>query len=202
MKPRYSANETTSRRARALSVALRERDENTSAHCGRVVGLAVELGIEHGLSKAELALLWISAKFHDVGKIGIPDEILLKPGKLSDDEIEIVRTHPARSQRIILAIDLPHVQALGSIVRHHHERYDGAGYPDGLVGDAIPLLSRIIAMADAYDTMASGRVYRDAMSHRQIMELLSLERGHQHDPSLFSAFSSVVERSVYRAVQI
>lgn len=196
-----NTHEAINRRTRALSVALRERDERTSAHSGRVVGLAVELGIERGLSGPELDWLRLSAEFHDVGKIGIPDNVLLKPGKLSGDEREIVKTHAAIGQRIILEIDIPNAQTVALAVRHHHERYDGGGYPDGLVGDDIPLLSRIIAVVDTYDTMASGRVYSKAMSHRQIMELLSLERGHQHDSSLFPDFDRIIERSEYKAGQ-
>lgn len=182
-------------------IALRERDERTSAHCSRVVGLAIELGKRRGLSEPEVELLRLSAEFHDIGKIGIPDNVLLKPGKLSHDEREIVKNHAAIGQRIVLEIDVPNIQTVGLAVRHHHERYDGGGYPDGLVGDDIPLLSRIIAMADTYDSMAEGRTYSKTMSHRQIMQVLDRERGRQHDASLFPDFESIIERSEYRAGQ-
>jgi len=190
-------NEAINRSAKALSVALHERDESTSAHCSRVVSLAVKLGERRGLSDPDLDLLRISAELHDIGKIEIPDSVLLKPGKPSEDEWAVLRSHPVISQRIVSAIDVPNAQAMtmGFVVRHHHERYDGGGYPDGLVGNAIPLLSRIIALADTYDTMASGRLYSKAMSHRQIMEVLSMERGHQHDASLFPDFCAIVEPS-------
>jgi HD-GYP domain-containing protein (c-di-GMP phosphodiesterase class II) len=191
--------EAVDRQARVLSVALRERDEKTSAHSSRVVSLADELGLKCGLSESELDLLRLSAEFHDVGKIGIPDSVLLKPGKLSDDERAIVKTHAAIGQRIILEIDMPNVQSVGLAVRHHHERYDGGGYPDGLIGDDIPLFSRIIALVDAYDTMANGRAYCNALSHEKIMELLALERGRHHDSSLFADFASIIERSEYKA---
>lgn len=196
-----NTHQAMNRRARALSAALRKRDAKTSAHSSRVVGLAVELGIRRGLSEPELDLLRLSAEFHDVGKLDIPDSVLLKPGTLSDEERAIAKTHAAIGQRIVLEIDIPNIQTVGLAVRHHHERYDGGGYPDGLVGDDIPLLSRIIAVVDTYDTMASGRVYCKAMPHRQIMELLSLERGHQHDASLFPDFDRIIERSQYKAGQ-
>jgi len=196
-----NTDETLNRRAKALSVALRERDAGTSAHCNRVVDLALKLGAKRGLSNPELDLLRISAELHDVGKIGIPDSVLLKTGKLSDDEWATLKTHAAISQRIILELDLPNAQMAGFVVRHHHERYDGGGYPDGLAGDAIPLLSRIIALADTYDTMASGRVYRKPVPHGKIMETLSAERAHQHDSSLFPDFSSIIEQSAYKSAQ-
>lgn len=182
-------------------VALRERDERTSAHCTRVVGLAVELGKRRGLPEPEIDLLRLSAELHDVGKLGIPDEVLLKPGSLSHDEREVIKKHAAIGQRIVLGIDIPNIQTVGLAVRHHHERYEGGGYPDGLAGDDIPLLSRIIAMADTYDSMAEGRTYSRAMSHLQIMEVLERERGRQHDPGLFSDFESMIERSEYRTGQ-
>jgi len=192
-------HEAMNRRAKALSVALRERDARTSAHSSRVGGLALELGKQRGLSEPELDLLRLSAEFHDVGKIGVPDSVLLKPGTLTEDERAIAETHAEIGQRIILETDMPNAETVALAVRHHHERYDGGGYPDGLVGDDIPLLSRIIAVADTYDTMASDRVYSKAMSHTQIMALLCLERGHQHDASLFADFARVIERSEYRA---
>ncbi len=191
--------EPANRRAKALSVALRERDEKTSAHCNRVVDLAVELGRKRGLTESELELLGLSAGFHDVGKIGIPDSVLLKPGKLSSSERDIMKDHAEIGQRIVLGIDIANIQTVGLAVRHHHERYDGKGYPDGLEGDDIPLFARIIALADTYDSMASGRTYRKAMPHRQIMKTLARERGRQHDASLFSDFESIVERSEHRA---
>jgi HD-GYP domain-containing protein (c-di-GMP phosphodiesterase class II) len=194
-----NGHEPANKRAKALSVALRERDEGTSAHCNRVVDLAVELGRKRGLADSELELLGLSAEFHDVGKIGIPDSVLLKPGELSSSERDIVQRHAEIGQRIVLEIDMANIQTVGLAVRHHHERYDGRGYPDGLAGDVIPLFARIIALADTYDSMASGRTYRKAMSHRRIMETLALERGHQHDASLFPDFESFIERSEHRA---
>lgn len=194
-----NGHEHANRRAKALSAALRKRDEKTSAHCNRVVDLAVKLGRKRGLAEADLELLALSAEFHDVGKIGIPDSVLLKPGQLSSSERDIVKNHAEIGQRIVLQIDIANIQTVGLAVRHHHERYDGRGYPDGLEGDEIPLFARIIALADTYDSMASGRTYRKAMPHRKIMETLAFERGHQHDASLFSDFESIVERREQRA---
>ena len=181
------------------SVALDERDPATLQHCQRVAGLSLELGKRIALSERELRLLHVAAAFHDVGKIGIPDVVLKKNGRFTDGDWIVMRTHPERGQRILQAAGLKDGEALGLAVRHHHERYDGAGYPDRLAGDHIPLLARIIAIADSYDAMATPRTYGRFKPHAEILSELRNEQGAQHDPFLCAKFLELIERSPFRA---
>jgi HD-GYP domain-containing protein (c-di-GMP phosphodiesterase class II) len=181
-------------KAMAVLVALDERDRLTCRHCNRVAALAVELGRQSGLSERDLKALHIAAGFHDIGKIGIPDSVLKKPTPFDDDDWAIMKTHPARSERIILAAGLKDGDVIALAVRHHHERYDGGGYPDGLAGDAIPILGRMVAIVDAYDAMATARHHGHAKTHAEIMEELRQEQGRQHDASLFGQLSKVFEQ--------
>ncbi len=186
------------RESAAVSIALDERDHPTHRHCGRVAGLALELGKACALSARELRLLRLSARFHDVGKIGIPDNVLLKTTPFSGDDWAIMKTHAAKSQRIILAAGLEDGETIGLAVRHHHERFDGHGYPDGLAGETIPILARIVAIADTYDAMAVRRNYRREMSHPDIMKTLTETQG-QHDPHLIRIFTTLIGRSPFKA---
>lgn len=185
--------------ANAVAVALDERDHVTARHCSRVAGLSLELGASCALSDNELQILRAAAAFHDVGKIGIPDTVLLKVAPFSDDDWAIMKTHSAKSQRIILAAGLDDGDAIGLIARHHHERYDGTGYPDGLAGEAIPVMARIVALADTYDAMARTRVYRRGLPHDQIMRALHDEQGRQHDAYLFQKLVKLMTTSRYKA---
>jgi HD-GYP domain-containing protein (c-di-GMP phosphodiesterase class II) len=185
--------------AKGLSVALDERDRKTQEHCDRVSGLSLELGRQCGLSERELHLLHAASVLHDIGKIGIPDEVLKKPEKLDEAELEIMKTHAVRSERIVLAAGLEDGAAVALAVRHHHERFDGRGYPDGLAGEAIPILARIVAIADAYDAMARGRSYSSPKNHAQIIDELRGLEGRQHDAYLLSKFYGLIERSRFRA---
>jgi HD-GYP domain-containing protein (c-di-GMP phosphodiesterase class II) len=182
-----------------LSVALDERDRPTQEHCDRVLGLSLELGEQCGLSAREMGWLRLSAVLHDIGKIGIPDDVLKKPTKFDEAEWAIMRTHAVRSERIVLAAALEDGATVALAVRHHHERYDGRGYPDGLAGEAIPILARIVAIADAYDAMARLRPYGSTYHHRQIMDELRRWDGQQHDPYLLSKFYGLIESSTFRA---
>ena len=181
-----------------LNVALDERDSTTQEHCDRVSGLALELGQRCGLSSRELTLLRLAARLHDVGKIGIPDAILKKPSRLDDDEWDVMRTHSSRSERIILASGLDDAEAVARAARHHHERFDGHGYPDGLSGEAIPILARVIAIVDTYDAMARLRFYGPMSTHAEIMAELGRVSGAQHDSYLVSKFADLIERSAYK----
>ena len=143
--------------ARTLSVALGQRDEHTSLHSDRVVLLSAELGQHIGLSDHELELLSLAARFHDLGKIGIPDKILLKPAAFEQDEWACMKQHAVIGERIILAIEGEMTPTVARSVRHHHEHFDGSGYPDKLLGSAIPLYSRIISVTDSYDAMVASR---------------------------------------------
>ena len=185
--------------AAAVSVALDERDQTTHDHCDRVSGLALELGVACALSSRELEQLALAGAFHDVGKIGIPDSVLKKPGALVGDDWELMKTHSVRGERIVLAAELDDSAEIASAVRQHHERMDGEGYPDGLSGGDIGVLARIIAVADAYDAMARTRLYGRPLSHRDIMEELRREQGKQHDAAVVATFASLIERSRYRA---
>lgn len=185
-------------RVLAMSVALDERDQPTLQHCRRVAGLALELGESCGLSSRELRLLQMAAAFHDVGKIGIPDRVLTKTTRFDADDWEIMRAHSEKGERIVLAAGLDENEPIARAVRHHHERFDGAGYPDGLAGETIPILARIIAIADTYDAMSSLRHYGHRRSHHQIVSVLQEERGRQHDGYVTDRFLQVVERSAFR----
>ena len=190
--------EALSQFTKALSVALHERDPYTRFHCERVDQLACEIGIACGLSAGEVTTLRISATLHDIGKIGIADSILLKPAGLDRDEWEEIKTHSERGQRIVCATLLPNADEIGVIIRHHHEYFNGAGYPDGLAGEDIPLLSRILSIADSYDAMATPRVYHRARSHEEIMEVLRSEENVKSDPFVFRKFAEIIERSACR----
>jgi HD-GYP domain-containing protein (c-di-GMP phosphodiesterase class II) len=181
-----------------LNVALDERDAATHDHCDRVSGLSLELGRRCGLSERELRLLQVAAWLHDVGKIGIPDTVLKKPAALDAADWAIMKTHPVKSERIVLAANLEEGNLIAEAVRHHHERIDGRGYPDGLAGEAIPVLSRIVAIADTYDAMSGLRIYGPPQTHSQIMKELTRVAGTQHDAYLSALFAELIEGSRFR----
>lgn len=184
--------------ARTLTVALGERDSHTRMHSERVVKLATELGAHIDLSARELKLLALGARFHDIGKIGIPDSILRKPAAFEKTEWECMKQHPLIGERIILSIGEDRCADLARIVRHHHENFDGSGYPDGLKSTDIPLFSRIISLTDNYDAMAESRPYHQARKHQAVMDILISEGGVKHDPDLLHAFCAVIEKSDQR----
>ncbi|WP_374341122.1 HD-GYP domain-containing protein [Azonexus sp.] len=185
--------------AHSLTVALGERDQPTRQHVERVVLLAAELGTRIGLSHHELGLLTIGAECHDLGKIGIPDRILRKPAAFEDDERECMKQHAVIGERIILAMGTEHSAGIAAVVRHHHENFDGSGYPDGLQGSDIPLFSRIISLTDNYDAMTCARPYHPGRPHREVMDILYRDVGIKHDPDLLHAFCAAIEKSPMRA---
>jgi HD-GYP domain-containing protein (c-di-GMP phosphodiesterase class II) len=184
---------------KALSVALGYRDELTRLHSARVRDLAAAVGLQCSLNDSELEELKIAASFHDIGKIGIPDNILLKPGSFNDAEWAVMKTHSEIGEKIIAATELEGSQKASKLIRHHHERFDGGGYPDRLAGERIPLCARIITITDSYDAMAMTRKYHTAKSHAEVMEVLRQETGKKHDPELMAIFSEVIETSPLRA---
>lgn len=184
---------------KSLVVALGERDRHTRLHSERVVGLSLEVGRHCGLSAHELGFLSLAAEFHDLGKIGIPDRVLQKPAAFDDEEWAQMRQHPLIGERILLAIGMGESAEVARLVRHHHEHYDGRGYPDRLVGEAIPIQCRIISLADSYDAIAVSRPYHPPRGHRDIMGILDGEAGSKHDPVLFQAFCTVIDGSALRA---
>lgn len=185
----------------ALAVVLGERDEYTNAHCGRTCGICVQLGEACRLSSHELKVLRMAAGLHDVGKVGIPDRVLLKPGPLDPEEWAVMETHTMRGQHILSAVPLEDMDEVGVVVRHHHERFDGQGYPDGLAGEQIPVLSRIIALADSYDAISTSRPYHEPRSHDVVMRILSAESGRRYDPYLYGKFAERIGASEFRVPQ-
>jgi HD-GYP domain-containing protein (c-di-GMP phosphodiesterase class II) len=170
---RTSAMEDLARATAAVNRALRERDENTSAHSGRTCFLALEIGEACALSADDLATLRLAAELHDVGKIGIPDRVLLKPGRLDDEEMRVMRTHPRRGHDILASIGGELIAKVATVVLHHHEAVDGSGYPDGLKEEAIPLLSRIVSVADSYDAIIDRSAYKASAEGASIESLPS-----------------------------
>lgn len=195
----YNESVTMENIARSLTVALGERDHHTRLHSERVVRLAVELGCHIELSEDELTVLSLGAQFHDIGKIGIPDRVLGKPTAFEAIEWECMKQHPVIGERIILAIGANRSNEVASVVRHHHENFDGSGYPDGRKGTDIPLFSRIISLTDNYDAMAASRPYHKSRPHQAVMEIMTGEGGVKHDPDLLHAFCAIIEKSEMRA---
>jgi HD-GYP domain-containing protein (c-di-GMP phosphodiesterase class II) len=181
--------------ARALVTALCERDEYTREHSDRVAVLATILGVECGLTQRQLYLLGIAATMHDIGKLGIPDNILLKPAGFIEDEWEIMKSHAIRGERILRSIELDGMDEVATAVRHHHEHFDGGGYPDRLAGEDIPVISRILSIVDSYDAMSMTRPYHPPRTHAQVMEILHKEQGGKHDPAILERFRICTERS-------
>jgi HD-GYP domain-containing protein (c-di-GMP phosphodiesterase class II) len=167
--------------------AIDARDPYTARHSEKVAAYAVELAHALGLPPADCERIHLSGMLHDVGKVALERSVLHKPGVLSQDEWDEVRKHPALSAHIIGAVARFAIYVPGA--RHHHERYDGGGYPDGLAGEAIPLDARVLAVADAYDAMTSDRSYRPALSHAQALARLQADAGTQFDPACVAAFA-------------
>jgi len=177
----------------ALAKALEARDDNTSSHSLNVTRYSMLLGEHLGLDEEELRDLSQGALLHDLGKIGIPDDILKKPGNLDESEFEIIKKHPTVTSEILDGLESS--DQFAAIARSHHERWDGDGYPDGLNGENIPLLARIVAIADAWDAMTSQRVYRDAMSENLALAILEKERNlGQWDPYLVDKFIKLIRQ--------
>jgi HD-GYP domain-containing protein (c-di-GMP phosphodiesterase class II) len=172
--------------ARSLTATVDAKDSHTYGHSERVARIAVEIGREMGLQEDELSDIYLAGLLHDVGKIGIRDEVLLKPGPLTKEEYDHVKEHVVIGYRILA--ELHPLRNLLPAVLHHHERYDGTGYPDGLAGDNIPLLARILAVADAYDAMSARRTYRNALSPKEVEETLKQGCGSQWDKRVVEAF--------------
>ena len=185
----------------SLITALCERNAYTRVHCDRVCILATALGNALRLRPRDLEALRIASQLHDISKIGIRDEVLLKPGRLTPEEWEEVKTHSIRGERIVNETFLTNRTDVAAIVRHHHESRDGSGYPDGLSGDEIPQSCRILSIVDKYDAMTSVRVYRNPMSHGEAMAVLHEESISKIDPMIFSAFAIVMSRNDLRTMR-
>jgi HD-GYP domain-containing protein (c-di-GMP phosphodiesterase class II) len=182
----------------ALSGALGLRDRPTGAHSGRVERMASSLGRRLRLPDQVLVDLAYAAELHDIGKVGVPDAVLLKPGPLVDAEWDLVRRHAAWGSDLLQTV--PGLERVAVIVRHHHERFDGLGYPDGLEGEAIPVESRILAVVDAFVAMTEQRPYRGPRDHHAAAEELRAQRGTQFDPRVIDAFEAELQRDVMLSV--
>lgn len=168
-----------------LAAMLEAKDPDTLGHSRRVTRHAEKIARGMGLSREEVARVRIAASVHDIGKVHTPAQILTKPGDLTAEELAVMRRHPVDGARMAAEMGDPEITA---IVRHHHERLDGSGYPDGLRGDAIPLGSRIISVADTFDAITSSRAYHGARNHRRALEVVSAEAGSRLDPDAVAAF--------------
>lgn len=176
----------------ALSNAVEAKDANLLQHCRWLARHAARVAVHVGLRGEELEAVAYGALLHDVGKIGVPGYLLRKEGPLSEDEWGLMRLHPEIGERICAPLTAS--RGFAPVIRHHHERYDGRGYPDGLSGEAIPLGARIVAIADAYEAIVHGRPYQPAKPHAQALEELNRLRGRQFDPGLVPIFLDELER--------
>lgn len=172
----------------ALAEAVEQRDQFTAGHCERLAFLAVALGVTLGLDQSSLLILYRGGFLHDIGKVGIPDAILFKPTKLTAQEWAMMQTHTTRGVEICR--HLQSLQGVLPLIRSHHERWDGSGYPDGLAGEQIPLLARVLQFADIYDALTSPRPYKVAFSASRALDLLGEEtvKGWR-DPEIMMHFS-------------
>ncbi|HLV11316.1 MAG TPA: HD-GYP domain-containing protein [Trueperaceae bacterium] len=175
---------------RALVVATEAKDHYTAGHMQRVAELAVRVGKRMGLQAEDLRVLAQAGVIHDVGKIEVPDAVLNKPTRLEPHERDLIEQHPANGERIGRTLGLHRLEL--EVIRHHHERWDGSGYPDKLEGGSIPLLARIMAVADVYDALTSARAYRPAWTQEAARTLLQREAGTSFDPRVVAATLEVL----------
>jgi putative nucleotidyltransferase with HDIG domain len=174
---------------RALTSALETRDSETHGHSERVVTYSLRLGREYGLPIEKMKALEFGSLLHDIGKIGVPDSILRKPGKLTDDEWVKMREHPMHGQQILRGIEF--LEGAARVVAQHHEKWDGSGYPLGLRQEDVDVCARIFAVADAFDAITSDRVYRRGKSYQEAAQELDDWAGRQFDPRVVEAFHRV-----------
>lgn len=171
---------------KALSSALEEKDPYTKGHSERVEEYSIMIANEIGLLNVDMQQLQYAAIFHDIGKIGVEDSILHKPGKLTEEEYEAIKQHPQKSVNILKGISF--LKKAITFIESHHEGYDGTGYPNGLKGEEIPLEARIIAVADIYDALTTDRPYRKAMTKREAIDIIKEESGKKLDPFVVGKF--------------
>jgi HD domain/B12 binding domain len=180
---------------RRLSMAVEFRDEDTGAHIERIGRFSTLLAEQAGIDEELCERLGYAAPLHDVGKVAIPDAILLKPGPLTEEERAIVETHAEEGHRLLRGSSSSILDLAATIALSHHEKWDGSGYPRGLAGERIPIEGRIVAIADVFDALTTDRVYRSAYSVEQAVELMREQRGHHFDPVLLDAFLEVLSSS-------
>lgn len=176
----------------AMGKAVAKRDSDTGDHNYRVTDIAMTIGERVGLSKRPMRALLSGALLHDVGKIGVPDRILLKPGKLDQQEMALMRSHVPQGEDIVHGI--PSLAEARDVIAYHHEKWDGSGYPRGLAGEEIPLNARIFAVADVFDALCSPRPYKDAMPFETAWGIIRDDAGSHFDPQVVDAFRPVARR--------
>ncbi len=178
--------------AEALSTAIECKDPGTARHSSSIARRAVAVGRELGMDARELQYLHLGAAFHDIGKIAIPPELLEKPGPLTEEERAAIEPHTVIGERILAPIEF--LKPVLPLVRHAHERWDGAGYPDGLAGEEIPFGARILFACDAHDAMSTDRPYRAALPEAEVRRELREGAGSQFDPTVIDALFAVLDR--------
>ena len=176
-----------------MGVVEEQRSQETADHTRRVTEYCRVLGTGLGLSNQDVELLVAASPLHDIGKLGVPDAILLKPGRLTEAEFEIIKNHPGIGYAMLIHSKRDILQAAAIIAHQHHEKWDGTGYPQGLSGEAIHIFGRIVAIADVFDALTSDRVYRKAMPDEEVLDLLRRERGKHFDPALVDLFFAELE---------
>ncbi len=177
----------------AFVQAIEARDPYTRQHSDRVARLSVSIAGEMGCSKEEMDIIDFAGRLHDIGKIGVMDKVLLKPGKLTDEEFDMIKKHPVIGAKIIGQLGMWDREQ--EIIKYHHERFDGTGYPEGLKGVKIPFLARILSVADAFDAMDSDRAYRKKMGIERIMDIINEAAGTQFDPDVVKVFQKLYKQN-------
>jgi len=185
-------NEARAETLQLLAVASEFRDDETAQHTERIGELAAAIGARMGLSAESVALLREAAPLHDIGKLAIPDSVLLKPARLTPAEQELMQTHTRLGARLLFGSRSPALQLAGVVAESHHEWYDGGGYPQGLAGDDIPLVGRIVAVADVFDALTHERPYKPAWPVEQAVALIRKAAGTQFDPRVVDAFLEIL----------
>jgi cyclic di-GMP phosphodiesterase len=175
----------------ALANAIEAREQGMKGHCDRLAALAIRLGAALGLDQHEIETIRLGALLHDIGKIGVPDQVLLKAGPLTKEELDLMRRHTVIGDDMLAPLEL--LDRVRPIVRHHHERWDGGGYPDGLEETEIPLGARILAVADSVDAMSAHRVYREPLTEPQIVRELEQGRATQWDAAVVDVVLELIE---------
>jgi len=177
-----------------LGEVVEKHFDETSKHVNRMAEMMATFAKEVGYTHMESEMIKVASTLHDVGKIGIPDAILKKPGKLTPEEFKVIQTHPKIGHKILSRSDLEIIKMASQIALSHHEKYDGSGYPEGLSGEAIPEMARMLAILDVFDAMTHKRVYKDAASDEEALEYIRSQKGKHFDPELVDVFLSKVYR--------
>ena len=177
----------------AMRLLVDARDVYTRGHSDRVAALAVKIARRMGMSEEDVRQIRLAGLFHDIGKVGVPDGVLLKAGKLTDEEFDVIKQHPEKGEKILEALSF--FKSVAPVVRSHHERIDGKGYPDGLKGEEIPLESRVITISDAFDAMTSDRHYRKSKSVKEAVSEIEKNRGTQFDQKIADIFLKIVQET-------